>query len=165
MQIYYFAGNDKGNNITDKTITSGIFGTLNIGKTIFRNEHSSFIAGVSTGDKYTSGISGNYLIAPQNYDEYDGFHLTPGIFGKLQSKINNKFSLSVNLGISQSVLNFWTFADNANDFNFKHPLFLDFSVKLQHQSGVYLIFENNYLIPFGNKQSSFRNSIGAGFRF
>ena len=39
-------------------------------------------------------------------------------------KINNKLSLSVNLGISQSVLNFWAFADNANDFNFNtsdHP--------------------------------------------
>ena len=165
MGIYSLDGNDKGNNIVNQTITSGFFGTLNVGKTIFKNEYSSFITGVSIGDKYASGISGNYLITPQQYEEYDGFHLTPGIFGKFQTKISNQFSLSLNLTLSQSILNFWAFAENGSDFNFKHPLFLDFSVKLQHQSGVYLFFENNYMIPYGNKQSSFRNSIGIGFQF
>lgn len=162
--MYSLLGNNKGENIVNYTITSGFFGTLNIGKTIYKNEQSILYAGISIGDKYSSGITGNFLITPNN-DEYDGFHLTPGVFGKLQTTINDKFSLSLKLILSQSVLNFWRFTDNGNDFNFKHPFFTNFSVKLQHKSGLYLKFENSFLIPYGEMQTSFRNSIGIGYQF
>ncbi len=162
--IYDIFNSEKGDLITDNNISSGFFGTLNIGKQIYKNEISNVIVGISIGDKYVSGVTGNFLKAP-GYGEYDGFHFTPGIFGKIQTKLNNKFSLELDLTLSQSVMNFWRFAENGNDFNFKHPFFADFSVKIKHKSGFYIVLQNNYLIPFNNKQTYTRNSIGIGFTF
>jgi len=97
--------------------------------------------------------------------EYEGFHFTPGIFGKLNTKLTEKLSLSVKAGLSQSVLNFWRFADNGNDFNFKHPLFADFSVTFNHKSGFYFKTENNLMIPYKDISSYYRISFGIGYRF
>ncbi len=162
-ELYGLSGSNTEYTITGNNISSGFFGKLSAGKEIFSNDFSKIIAGVSLGDRYISGTNGIYY--GQEIIEYEGFHLTPGIFAELNSKISEKYSLSINAGLSQSVLNFWRFAENGSDFNFRHPLFFDFSVKIKHKSGFYLVIGNSLMIPYRDMKSSSKITFGIGFYF
>ncbi len=162
-EIYYLFDDLNGDNIVDYTITTGFFGSLDIGKQVFCKENSQFIAGIRISDKYISGIS--HLLYYPEMIEYDGFHLDPGIYGEYRRKLGRKYSLSAKLALSQSVLNFWKFEEDGDDYDFRHPLFTDLSVKLFHKSGLYLKAENNFIFFYDDIKPSFRVSSGIGFRF
>jgi len=55
-EIYYLFNSDKGDLITDYNLSSGFFGSLDIGKQYFSNENTQFIVGVKIADKYISGM-------------------------------------------------------------------------------------------------------------
>lgn len=164
-EIYKLFNNADSEQITGNTISSGFFGSLDIGKQISSNKNSQFIAGIRLSDKYISGtglINNHFGV---NDIEYEGFHLSPGIYGEYKRKLNKSFSFCAKAALTQSVLNFWKFAENGDDFEFRHPLFTDLNANISHKSGIYIKAETNFMIPYSEIKPSFRISFGAGFRF
>ena len=164
-EIYKLFNSPDSEQITDNTISSGFFGSLDIGKQVNSNKNSQFIAGIRLSDKYISGIDLINNHSGVNDIEYEGFHLSPGIYGEYKRKLNKSFSFCAKAVLTQSVLNFWKFAENGDEFEFRHPLFTDLNVNLRHKSGIFIKAETNFMIPYSDIDPSFRISFGAGFRF
>ena len=164
-EIYYLFNSDIGNNITDYTISSGFFGSLDIGKQVFSDNNSQLIAGIRIADKFIAGTD-PLLQAPKFIDyENEGFHIVSGIFGEYKRKLGKTYSLDVKLALSQSVYNIWAIGDNTNDVVYSHPFFIDISTHLFHKSGLYIKVENTTLISYGIIDSLYRFSLGIGYRF
>ena len=146
-----FKSSNSRYNAIENNLTSGYFGSIDIGKQIkIYNDNSQIIAGIRISDKYVSGVTPDILYHPE-ITEYDGFHIAPGIYGEYNRKLSKKYKMSVKLAITKSVL--------------KHPFFSDLSFKLKHKSGLYLKAENNIMFSYIETKPVYRFSFGIGYRF
>ena len=164
-EIYKLFNSYRADNITDYTISSGFFGSLDIGKQIYNDNNAQVIAGIRIADKYIAGI--NPLSHDPNFIdyEYEGFHIAPGIFGEYKRKLGREYSLSIKLALSQSVFNIWSIEENILNYVYRHPFFTDLSIQFIHKSGIYLKAENTNMFSYGDNEPMYRFSFGIGYRF
>lgn len=163
-EIYKLIHVDVGERIVNYTLSSGFCGSLDVGKRLYKESSSEFIAGIRISDKYISGVNNIYFVSSSE-PYFDGFHFSPGIFALYRFNINKKNYITSKLAISHSVLNFWKFTENGDYYNFSKPFFTDLNIEFHNKSGLFVKAENTVMFPHDQITPAYRLSFGIGYRF
>ena len=158
-----------GNLVVDKTISSGFFGRVDIGKIIFTDGLQYLKGGFVISDKYVSGDftseydptdPGRIILPSTRPGEIEGFHITPGVYAEFSRFLGQNNILSLNLCLSQSIFNLW---DLNSDLVYLKPLFPEINIKFLNKSGVFVSIGSILMIPYRDIDPSYRLSFTLGY--
>jgi len=164
-----FGFESTGDLSVDKTISSGFFGRVDIGKIIYTNGLQYLKSGFVISDKYISGdFISEYdpsdptriIIPSTRPGEVEGFHITPGVYAEFSRFLGQNNILSLNLCLTQSIFNLW---DINSDLVYLKPLFPELNIKFLNQSGVFVSIGSILMIPYRDIYPSCRLSFTLGY--
>lgn len=152
-------------DVVDRTVTNGILGRLDVGRTVSGSEDRSLSAGFVISDKIVLGTQsyGEYFSSGQSYTN-TGFHFTPGLFAGYSQVFRNSGLLHIRLAFTQSLFNLHQFSEDAAE-DFVLPLFTELDVKYQMKSGLYMNAGALMVTSFKYLPADTRIRVGMGYTF